>query len=79
MPIKTFDDRMVRGQTWRATLTVKDERGARVDLTGATAMLCKTTSLGSYPTGSGAGKMCAGTRSRVARCCCSHKNPAVHK
>ncbi len=39
MPIKTFDDRMVRGQTWRATLTVKDERGARVDLTGATAYL----------------------------------------
>jgi len=39
MPIKTFDDRMVRGQTWRATLTVKDERGARVDLTGASAYL----------------------------------------
>ncbi len=32
---------------------------AEGDLTGATAMLCKTTSLGSYPTGSGAGKMFA--------------------
>lgn len=29
------------------------------DLTGASAMVCKTTSLGSYPTGSGAGKMFA--------------------
>ena len=38
-PLKTFDDRMVRGATWRVTLTIKDERGARVSLAGATVYL----------------------------------------
>jgi hypothetical protein len=39
MTIKTKDIRAVRGTTLRLTFTVRDERGAVVDLTGATAHL----------------------------------------
>lgn len=37
--IKTYDFRMVRGETKILDFTVVDERGAAVDLTGATAYL----------------------------------------
>lgn len=43
--IKTYDLRKVRGTTIRLKLTVKDEAGQKVDLTGATVHLRVRTDL----------------------------------
>lgn len=56
--ITTYDERIVRGQTVRRTYTVKDEKGQRVDITGATVHLrirpdIKAAPVVSKTTGSG--------------------------